>query len=224
MNGKGPSADPIDVGTLPDVIPVFPLSGVILLPRAHLPLNIFEPRYLAMVRDALAADSVIGMIQPRESSASAAEPPLFQVGCLGRIVEHEDTPDGRILLALEGLARFKIGEELARTTPYRKAQVSYDAFETDGAEASLASPDVRESLIEALKKYLDLRGLQADWDALSIAPDERLINAMAMICPFEPGEKQALIEAGQLEERADLMIALMDFALQAGHEPGDRPH
>ena len=224
MNGKGPSADPVDVGTLPDVIPLFPLSGVILLPRSHLPLNIFEPRYLDMVRDALAADSVIGMIQPREPSVSASEPPLFQVGCLGRIVQHEDTPDGRILLALEGLARFKIGEELARTTPYRKAQVSYDAFENDGTEAVLGSPGVRENLIETLKKYLDLQGLQADWEALTIAPDERLINAMAMICPFEPGEKQALIEAGQLEERADLMTALMNFALQAGNESGNRPH
>jgi Lon protease-like protein len=224
MNDKGPSADKVDVGTLPDVIPLFPLSGVILLPRSHLPLNIFEPRYLAMVRDALEGDSVIGMIQPREASTPPSEPPLFQVGCLGRIVQHEDTPDGRILLALEGLARFKITEELARITPYRKAQVSYDAFNSDGAEASLGEPEQRETLIETLKKYLDMRGLQADWDALSMAPDERLINAMAMICPFEPGEKQALIEAGRLDERADLMITLMNFALQAGTGPGDRPH
>jgi len=224
MNDKDPSADKVDVGTLPEVIPLFPLSGVILLPRSHLPLNIFEPRYLTMVRDALQSDSVIGMIQPKEPATPANEPPLFQVGCLGRIVQHEDTPDGRILLALEGLARFKITEELARITPYRKAQVSYDAFEHDGAEASLGQPDQRKTLIETMKKYLDLRGLQADWDALSLAPDERLINAMAMICPFEPGEKQALIEAAELDQRADLMITLMNFALQAGTGPGGQPH
>lgn len=212
-----------DAGSLPDVIPLFPLSGVILLPRTHLPLNIFEPRYLAMTRDALAGDGVIGMVQPK-GDGPAVEPEIFSVGCLGRIVEHEDTPDGRILLALEGLGRFTIEDELARTTPYRKAQVSYDCFEGDGAPAEVGDAALRQRLQETLQTYLDARGLEADWEALAAAPDERLVNAVSMICPFEPGEKQALLEAGTLRERLETLVTLMDFALKAGEDPGAGPH
>ena len=214
----------VDVATLPDVIPLFPLAGVLMLPRTHLPLNIFEPRYLAMTRDALTHDRVIGMVQPRDPEDSGFEPPIYATGCLGRITDHRDTPDGRILITLTGLARFEIVEELARTTPYRKALVSYDRFAGDGEPGGGLAKGKRARFEAALKDYLDARGLKADWDALSTAPDDRLVDAMATICPFDPSEKQALLEAGDLTTRAETMIALMDFALRERGDPSAGPH
>ncbi|MEX1148050.1 MAG: LON peptidase substrate-binding domain-containing protein [Sphingomonadales bacterium] len=223
----------LDVATLPEVIPLFPLSGALLLPRAHMPLNIFEPRYLAMTRDALAGGRVIGMIQPtRHQNTShsdggaeqADEPPLYSVGCVGRIVDHRETPDGRILITLLGLARFSVQQELDRITPYRKAVVSYDRFGDDGVVGVSLAPSGRARLEATLEEYLSARGLDADWDALASAPDERLVNAMAMMCPFDSGEKQAILEAVDLDERCETMMTLMEFAIRDLSGPSAGPH
>lgn len=216
--------EPLDVATLPEVIPLFPLSGVLMLPRAHLPLNIFEPRYLSMVRDAQVGDRVIGMIQPRDKADKRDNPQLYSVGCVGRIADHRDTPDGRILITLLGLARFTIEEELDCITPYRKAVVSYDRFVDDGVPGVTLAPSGRARLEATLEEYLSARGLDADWDALASAPDERLVNAMAMMCPFDAGEKQALLEADDLDDRAETMMTLMEFAIRDHSGPSAGPH
>lgn len=210
---------------LPRVIPVFPLSGALLLPRSTLPLNIFEPRYLAMCRDALAGDGVIGMIQPRDPDDSRAEPPLYEIGCLGRISEHRDLPDGRMLITLEGLSRFAVLEELAHTTPYRQVVASYERFAGDqSAPAYALDLAVRERLVADLRRFLDTRGLTADWDIIADAPDETLVNTLAIICPFESNEKQALLEAPTLAERARTMVTIMEFALAEPDDSSGRPN
>ncbi|RMF10881.1 MAG: peptidase S16 [Alphaproteobacteria bacterium] len=224
MTDRAAEDSGIKVGSLPTVIPLFPLAGALLLPRTHLPLNIFEPRYLAMTRDALAGDRVIGMIQPRDPRGNEPEPALYETGCLGRIVEHQDTSDGRILITLAGLARFEIVEELARTTPYRKALVSYDRFAADGASGAVLPDRLRSRFEEVLRAFLAGRGLAADWNALKAAPDDRLIDAMAVICPLEAGEKQALLEAPDLTARCETMINLMEFWLRTQGGSPARPH
>lgn len=208
----------------PRVIPVFPLAGAILLPRGNLPLNIFEPRYLAMVRDALAGDQVIGMIQPRDPTSSAFEPPLYETGCLGRISEHRDLPDGRMLITLHGLCRFEVLAEEARDTPYRKVAASYARFAADRAGGEVLAAERRQRLVADLQRFLDERQLTADWSVIRDAPDETLVNALAMICPFEPSEKQALLEAMTLDARAATLIMLMEFALADGNDTGGPVH
>ncbi|HEY8351407.1 MAG TPA: LON peptidase substrate-binding domain-containing protein [Sphingomonadales bacterium] len=208
----------------PRVIPVFPLAGAILLPRGNLPLNIFEPRYLAMVRDALASDRVIGMIQPRDPASSAFEPPLYEIGCLGRITEHRNLPDGRMLITLHGVCRFEILSEEARHTPYRKVQASYARFARDRSGGESLPVERRERLIANLQRFLEDRQLTADWSVIGEAPDETLVNALAMICPFEPSEKQALLEADSLDARASTLIMLMEFALAEGNDTGGGLH
>lgn len=208
----------------PRVIPVFPLAGAILLPRGNLPLNIFEPRYLAMVRDALAGDQVIGMIQPRDAAGGAFEPPLYDTGCLGRITEHRDLPDGRMLITLQGVCRFEVTAEEARDTPYRKVTASYERFAADRAGGEVLAPERRERLVSDLQRFLDERQLTADWSVIRDAPDGTLVNALAMICPFEPSEKQALLEAPTLDARAATLIMLMEFALADGNDTGGPVH
>jgi len=201
-----------ELKALPAVIPVFPLAGVLLLPRSELPLNIFEPRYLEMVRDAMAGDGIVGMIQPSEDGDDG-EPPLFAIGCAGRITAFSETEDGRYLITLKGVQRFRVEEELHRTTAYRQVKPSYEAFAGDLMTPLPRAGIDRERLIAALKAYLAQRGLEAEWSAIESAPDETLVNALAMICPFAPAEKQALLEAHSLTERTQSMIALMEFAL-----------
>lgn len=207
-----------DQDTLPTVIALFPLTGAILLPRARLPLNIFEPRYLAMTRDAMARDRMIGMVQP-SGSAPRGKPPLYATGCAGRISQFSETPDGRFLITLTGVSRFTIQEELAVATPYRQAQVSYAAFAADRQALVLMAPDLRESLLTSLQRYLDHLGMSADWDNVKSSDDEALVNALAMVCPFDSADKQALVEAPTVPERARALIALMAFA--AAEPPGD---
>jgi Lon protease-like protein len=207
---------------LPTAVPVFPLTGALLLPRGVLPLNIFEPRYLAMVRDAMAATGaahrIIGMIQPR---ARQEPPPLFEVGCLGRITDYRETDDGRILITLTGLSRFRVQAELERTTPYRQVMADYLGFQDDRAEPMPLSPAARAGLEEVLQTYLDAQGLAADWDAVRAADDESLVTTLACVCPFDPAEKQALLEAEDLPSRAATLTALMTFAQNpAGPGPG----
>lgn len=210
---------------LPTAVPVFPLAGAILLPRGTLPLNIFEPRYLAMVRDAMAAtgaaNRVIGIIQPR---ASGEPPPLFDIGCIGRIGDYRETDDGRILIALTGISRFRVAAELDRTTLYRQVMADYHDFSEDRDDPDPLTAAARASLEDVLRVYLDAQGLSADWEAVRAADDESLVTTLSGVCPFDPAEKQALLEAEDLPERAATLTALMAFAQgMGGGRDGDRP-
>ncbi len=210
---------------LPAAVPVFPLSGALLLPRSVLPLNIFEPRYLAMVKDAMAAtgaaNRIIGIIQPR---FDGDPPPLYDIGCLGRIADYRETDDGRILIALTGVTRFRIQAELDRTTLYRQVMTDYDGFGDDRDDPEPLAAAARVALEEVLRSYLDTQGLSADWEAVKSADDESLVTTLASVCPFDPPEKQALLEADGLPERAATLTALMTFAQgNGGSGGGDRP-
>jgi uncharacterized protein len=197
---------------LPDVIPIFPLGGAVLLPRAQLPLNIFEPRYLAMVQDVLAHSRIIGMVQPM---SGGARPAVYAVGCAGRISATEDTQDNRILITLSGLKRFRIIEELATTTAYRQVRADYHAFAQDDAALETLAGDMRGHLLDRMHDYLRALGLDADWTAIEKANDDMLVSALTMLCPFETAEKQALLEAPHLADRADVLMTLMAFVTQA---------
>jgi len=210
-------------GVLPDVLPLFPLPGVLLLPRGRLPLNIFEPRYLAMTEDALKSERMIGMVQPEDPEASLAVNPdgpqagVYPVGCAGRMTQFSETDDGRFLITLGGVSRFRIEGELPLTPAgYRRARVAWDAYAVDRLEPVAAGID-REALLAGLKAYFERRSLSANWDAVTSASDDALVTALAMACPFEPGEKQALLESPDLARRADLLLALFRFgAAQVG--------
>jgi len=210
-------------GEFPDTVPLFPLPGALLLPRGRLPLNIFEPRYLAMVDDALGAHRMIGMIQPRRSNGEQSlGPELYEVGCAGRLTSFSETPDGRYLITLTGLSRFRLAEELSATTPYRQARVYWSDFRDDVTPEDDDSVPDREHLLDVLRAYLRAQDLEADWESIEEAPCETLVNSLAMICPFEPKEKQALLEAGGLEDRAHTLLALMEFSL-AGDDTDAEP-
>jgi len=212
-------------GDLPRELPVFPLTGVLLLPRGRLPLNIFEKRYLAMFDDAIGGDRLIGMIQPSDPGAGDTAPPLYSVGCAGRITSFNEAGDGRYLVALDGVARFRIVEELALRRGYRRVVADWSAYAADLGEADLVEKGRavdRHRLIELLQAYFRQHQLSADWGAIGQTPDERLVTSLAMICPFEPPEKQALLEAGCLSDRAKLMMSLLEIAI-AGHGSGDGP-
>ena len=211
----------VKAADLPQVIPVFPLPGAILLPRGQLPLNIFEPRYLNMIDDAMAGDRIIGMIQP--SGGPDSLPTLSAVGCAGRITSFAETSDGRYLITLTGCARFRLQTELPSQAPYRQIRADFSAYEAD-----LSSPRSedealdRDGLFDALRAYLETRGLDLDWDTAESAPPEALINSLSMALPFEPPEKQALLEAADLDARAEVLTALMRIdAADAGD--GDTP-
>lgn len=205
---------------LPDRIPVFPLGGALLLPRSMLPLNIFEPRYLAMVRDAMAGPRLIGMVQPREigfslrcGSAAPTPADLFPIGGLGRIAQFEETGDGRFTIELAGITRFRIEAELDVGTPYRQMRVSYADFAADRRSSSAALPAaVRANLEASLRLYLEAQELSADWDAVASADDEALVTTLATACPFDAIEKQALLEAHDIFVRADMLSMLMACA------------
>jgi Lon protease-like protein len=202
-------------GDLPDVIPVFPLSGALLLPRGQMPLNIFEPRYLAMIDDALRSGlRLIGMIQPDPSHPGSEDRPhLFKVGCVGRLTQFAESGDGRYLIQLTGIARFRIEDELTVTTPYRQCRVSFAPF-IDDFDARKGEDDVdRDSLLKALKDFLQANNLKADWQGIENAPNEALVNALAMMSPYGPAEKQALLEAPDLKTRAEVLVAVTEMEL-----------
>ncbi len=205
---------------LPEVIPVFPLSGALLLPRGHMPLNIFEPRYLALVDAALASDRIIGMIQPQEEDASGdLQPPLRSVGCAGRITSFAETDDGRYLITLTGLVRFHVVDEVASDQPFRLCRVTGEPFAGDYSVNGEADVD-RRALLDAFRAYLEAHELEADWDSVNDASNESLVNAIAMIAPYGPAEKQALLEAPDLKTRAETLVALTEISLsQDGYGP-----
>jgi uncharacterized protein len=191
----------------PLAVPVFPLAGALLFPRGQLPLHIFEPRYRAMVRDALAGDRLIGMIQPRDQQ----EPPaLFETGCLGRIESVEELDDGRFNIVLEGLTRFRIVRELDTETLYRRAEVDRSAFSDHEEEEPLGIAQ-RAELEREARRYADALGYAVDWEAVSRLDDEMLVNGIAQIAPLDVGSKQALLEAHAVGDRCELLVQFMQF-------------
>jgi len=198
--------------TLPAILPIFPLTGVLLLPRGRLPLNIFEPRYLAMTRDALAGDRLIGMVQPSDPGASGDNPSVYPTGCAGRITSFAETEDERFLITLTGTCRFRIRDELPLLEGYRRVVPEWSGFARDLDSEHEPAFD-RERLMRGLKGYFQQHQISADWGAINSVPGERLVTSVAMVCPFEPSEKQALLEASDLNERARLLTAMVEMAL-----------
>jgi len=195
---------------LPAVIPVFPLPEVLLLPGGTLPLNIFEPRYLAMVDATMADSRMIGMIQPQSTGNLSGDPPLYDTGCAGRICRFQETPDGRYLISLRGVCRFRVAEELTPKEGYRRAQADWSPFRADLNREAGTYLD-RSRLFPALRNYFKLHGIEADWETLGETPDERLVTCLAMICPFDGSEKQALLEAPDLGARAEILTTLVEM-------------
>ncbi len=207
---------PRDEIALPDILPIFPLTGVLLLPRGRLPLNIFEPRYLAMTRGALGGERLIGMVQPSNPQddnrgGGGLHPPVYPVGCAGRITQFSETDDGRFLLTLTGVSRFRIREELPLLEGYRRVMPNWQPFGHDRERPGRPNFD-RERLIRGLKSYFAQRQIQADFEAIEKAPGEYLVTSLAMACPFAPSEKQALLEAANPDERARLLTTLVEMA------------
>ena len=207
----------LNVADLPTEIPVFPLPGALLLPRGRLPLHIFEPRYLAMVEDCMKTQArLIGMVQPRETPGGEAR--LHSIGCAGRLTGMSETEDGRYMVTLSGVSRYRIREEVEGFTPYRKCAVSWDGFERDLGRPEKDEGFDRARFLKLLGRYFDAEELKTDWESLSDAEDELLINALSMLCPFEPEDKQALLEAPTLQTRRETLVTLIEFALAGGAE------
>ena len=201
---------------LPDTLPVFPLPGALVFPRWELPLNIFEPRYLNMFDDAMRGHRLIGMVQ--SMGGTRERPEIARVGCAGRITSYAETDDGRYLVTLTGICRFAVKQELAVTTPYRQVTPNWDAFAADLYPASEDGLPDRSELILSLRTYASTHGLQADWSAVEDAPMETLVHALAAGCPFPAPEKQALLEAVSLADRARTLIALMAMSASGGDD------
>ncbi len=206
----------ITAADLPGTIPVFPLPGALMLPRARLPLHIFEPRYLAMLDDTLKTPHrLIGMVQPIESAAEGA-PDLHRIGCAGRLSAFSETEDGRYMITLSGISRFRIERDVSGFTPYRRAEVSWHGFERDLGAVETDPAFDRDLFLRQLRRFFGARELSADWDSLEQAEDELLINSLSMLCPFDTEEKQALLEADTLVNRRETLMTLIDFALRRG--------
>ena len=207
---------------LPSVLPIFPLAGVLLLARGRLPLNIFEPRYLAMTRDALGGERLIGMVQPTDPRVVGDNPPVYPTGCAGRITSFSETDDGRFLIGLTGVSRFRIREELPLLRGYRRVVPDWREFTRD-LESEEQSGFDRDRLLRGLRTYFQHHKIEADWDAITSVPGERLVTSIAMVCPFEPNEKQALLEALDLDERARLLTAIIEMAALNPSSDGAAP-
>lgn len=211
----------LKVDDLPEIVPVFPLSGALLLPGGQMPLNIFEPRYLAMVDDAIGGDRLIGMIQPRFDlpAAGGDEPQLCDLGCLGRITALQESGDGRYLINLTGICRFRVLREMDCRRGYRRCRIAVFGRELD---SSGDGADVdRDALLATFRRYLEANGMEADWDSVRRASSETLVTALCMMSPYGPAEKQALLEADTLKARAETLIAITEIALARGSgEPG----
>jgi uncharacterized protein len=214
---------------LPETIPVFPLPGALLLPRARLPLNIFEPRYLAMVEDALKTPQrLIGMVQPMAVPEGAEargerrreEGRLHHIGCAGRLTAFQETEDGRYLITIWGISRFRLSERQEGFTPYLRARVDWTSFERDLGRTERDPGLDRAAFLGTLARYFESAQLSSDWDSLKEADAELLINSLSILCPFDPEEKQALLEAPTLAERRETLVTLMEFALRSSGDDG----
>jgi Lon protease-like protein len=219
MSWLHPAAD-----DLPEEFPIFPLPGALLLPRGRLPLNIFEPRYLAMVEDSLAQGRMFGMIQPNDHAPRGQTgPSLYRIGCLGRLSHFSETDDGRYLITLTGLCRFMVREELGMRRGYRRVSADYAPFlHTDLAPPPALPEGARAQIVAALKPYFVSQQIDADWDAIRGMPDAPLMTTLAMVCPFDTAEKQALLEAPTDADRAGDLLALLRMALHES-DPNSRP-
>ncbi|RUW43708.1 MULTISPECIES: LON peptidase substrate-binding domain-containing protein [unclassified Mesorhizobium] len=203
---------------LPLTIPIFPLEGALLLPGGRMPLNIFEPRYLQMVDEAVAGSRLIGIIQPGLNGAlrEDGEPELCNVGCIGRIIAFSETGDGRYLISLQGVCRFRIAHELTVKTPFRQCKPA--PFLADLDEEQAADEIDRPALLRAFRAYLQANDLEADWESVSRAENAMLVNALSMMAPYGPAEKQALLEAADLKTRAETLIAITEMTLARENE------
>jgi len=202
---------------LPAQIPLFPLPGALLLPRGRLPLHIFEPRYLQMVEDCLATPHrLIGMVQPCKARDGSQK--LSLIGCAGRLTGFSETEDGRYMITLSGISRFRLLRELEGASPYIRADVSWSDFGRDQGHPEHDTDFNRQALLDLLGRFLNVQGLDTDWEALKEAEDEFLINALSMLLPFEPEDKQALLEAPSLPTRRETLVTLMEFVLHGGGE------
>ena len=199
---------------MPDVIPVFPLPGALLLPRAKLPLHVFEPRYLSMIEDCMKTSSrFIGMVQTYKSRG---ETKLHSIGCAGRLNQFSETEDGRYMVTLSGMSRFRIKEEVEGFAPYRRCHITWDGFERDLGKVEKDKTFDRPAFMAGLKRYFEHQELSTDWETMQGADDELLINSLSMLCPFEPGDKQALLEAPSLSTRRETLTTLIEFAMRGG--------
>jgi Lon protease-like protein len=209
---------------LPETIPIFPLPGALLLPRARLPLNIFEPRYLAMLEDTLkTSHRLIGMIQPvlvPEKAEARATGRLHQIGCAGRVTAFQETEDGRYLITLTGICRFRVGELQEGFAPYPRGRGDWTSFERDLGRCEKDPGFDRPAFLDVLARFFDTAQLSSDWDSLKEAEAELLINSLSILCPFDPEEKQALLEAPTLTERRETLVTLMEFALRSSGDEG----
>jgi Lon protease-like protein len=210
---------------LPTIIPIFPLAGALLLPRRPLPLSIFEPRYLAMVDDALSGERLIGMIQPSGGEeASDAWPELCAVGCLGRLTQFAETGDGRCFITLAGVARFRVVGEMPTNKLYREARVDYSDFANDFHEGEGESAVDRPGLLTALRKFAEANKFKVDWDDIKSASNEALVNGLSMLSPYGVKEKQALLEASDLKARAEMLVAITQMELARGENASTQLH
>jgi len=210
---------------LPEVIPVFPLPGALLLPRARLPLHLFEPRYLAMLEDALKTpDRLIGMVQPdpNPSAKSGGDgPPLHKIGCAGRVTQFSETEDGRYMITLGGVSRFRVRDEVKGFVPYRRCAVDWSGFDQDLTREEEHDPEFdRAKFLKLLEQYFRAKSLDTEWESLEKAEDELLINSLSMMLAFEPEDKQALLEAPSLATRRETLVTLIEYALRGGDDYG----
>ncbi len=204
------------VADLPSSIPVFPLPGALLLPRARLPLHIFEPRYLAMLDDTLkTSHRLIGMIQPRDVP-NGKETRLHSIGCAGRVTAFSETEDGRYMITLAGMSRFRVNKVVEGFTPYIKCDVSWDGFSRDLGDTEHDPGLRRDRFLNLLGRYFESQSLSTDWDSLREAEDELLVNSLSMLCPFDAEDKQALLEAPSLSTRRETLVTLIEFSLRGG--------
>ena len=209
---------PTSPADLPESVPIFPLSGALLLPFAHRPLNIFEPRYVRMVDDALAGNRLIGLIQPRDDSEESprGRAPLQPVGCLGRLTHFEENGEERYFIILEGICRFDLGRELRVMTPYRQAVISAERFGQDFERGFGAEEVNRDRFIKMMRDYAEFSSIEMNWDEINKTPIGDLVNFCCMVSPYGAAEKQALLEAESLTERAETLIAMAEFEMARG--------
>jgi Lon protease-like protein len=211
-------------GELPEILPVFPVAGALLLPRRPIQLTVFEPRYLEMLDDALSGERLIGMIQPSGEEGDEPKPELCAVGCVGRVVQYAEIGDGRCFLTLMGVARFRVADEIASDSPYRRVRADFANFFDDFHEGAGENDVDRRSLVDALRDFAKANELKVDWDDVEKASNEALVNALSMMSPYGAKEKQALLEASDLKSRAEILVAISQIELARGPDASRQLH